>query len=394
MPLVANYSSGSESDSDNEPQQASKLQRSFADSLPPPKRKVETTNGKVQIFVDLPKMTNDDYNDNDSEDTTPANKRQKISGGSGGSGLSALLPPPKNPNASLRKEEPSPSTTTKPITTSTTTTFIPPALAKRKAELAAKASEQEDVDKAKLKVSQKTTIESVAGEEETNEDESDDEDAGEVKSFFPLGPNIAQVLTTPTQSQPASVTEPEEEIQQPTDAEGSNITYTAADAYAYYDPNMQYDPAAYQQWYEQQAAYAQYEQQNQNWNAPEEELTGEALERLMGRHGRGMGESVNIKTVNLAEELQNKDGIPTQEPIGLSGSSIKTSSIQKRKSNIMYLAHQAQSRRDILAEQYAQNRKTKREAKMKYDLKAYSKRLLYWFEFWRLYDVNKRYDHS
>jgi hypothetical protein len=303
MPLVANYSSGSESDSDNEPQQASKLQRSFADSLPPPKRKVETANGKVQIFVDLPKMTNDDYNDNDSEDTTPANKRQKISGGSGGSGLSALLPPPKNPNASLRKEEPSPSTTTKPITTSTTTTFIPPALAKRKAELAAKASEQEDVDKAKLKVSQKTTIESVAGEEETNDDESDDEDAGEVKSFFPLGktrvrmnyqvkqnlgltmfiegPNIAQVLTTPTQSQPASVTEPEEEIQQSTDAEGSNITYTAADAYAYYDPNMQYDPAAYQQWYEQQAAYAQYEQQNQNWNAPEEELTGEAVSRCI-----------------------------------------------------------------------------------------------------------------
>lgn len=32
----------------------------------------------------------------------------------------------------------------------------------------------------------------------------------------------------------------------------------------------------------------------------------------------------------------------------------------------MFLAHQAQSRRDILAEQYAQNRKTKREAKMKY----------------------------
>lgn len=47
-------------------------------------------------------------------------------------------------------------------------------------------------------------------------------------------------------------------------------------------------------------------------------------------------------------------------------SQIKTSAIQKRKSNLMYLAHQAQDRRDILAEQYAQNRKTKREAKMKY----------------------------
>lgn len=40
--------------------------------------------------------------------------------------------------------------------------------------------------------------------------------------------------------------------------------------------------------------------------------------------------------------------------------------MQKRKSNLMYLAFQAQDKRDLLAEQYAQNRKTKREAKMKY----------------------------
>jgi hypothetical protein len=48
------------------------------------------------------------------------------------------------------------------------------------------------------------------------------------------------------------------------------------------------------------------------------------MERLMGRHGRGLGENINIKTVNLADELQNKDGIPTQEPVGLSGSSVCT----------------------------------------------------------------------
>jgi hypothetical protein len=42
----------------------------------------------------------------------------------------------------------------------------------------------------------------------------------------------------------------------------------------------------------------------------------------MGRHGRGMGDNINIKTVNLAEELQNQDGIPTQEPIRHSGSSV------------------------------------------------------------------------
>ncbi|KAI8577493.1 hypothetical protein K450DRAFT_251937 [Umbelopsis ramanniana AG] len=354
MPLVANYSSGS--DSDSEPEQTTKPQRSFIDSLPPPKRKVETANGKVQIFVDLPKLNNDNDNDKDFKDTMSANKRPKTSGGSG---LSALLPPPKNPNASLRKEGSTSSTpTTAPI--STTTSFIPPALAKRKAELAAKASATTTVDKAKLNITKKTTVEDE--EEEEEDDESDNEDVGEVKSFFPLGPNITQVLTTPTQSQPATITEPVAETNQPTEAESSTISYTAADAYAYYDPNAQYDPAAYQQWYEQQAAYAQYGEQN----APEEELSNEAMERLMGRHGRGFGEHINIKTVNLAEELQNKDGIPTQEPIGLSGSSIKTSSLQKRKSNIMYLAHQAQSKRDILAEQYAQNRKTKREAKMKY----------------------------
>ncbi|KAI9277690.1 mitotic checkpoint regulator, MAD2B-interacting-domain-containing protein, partial [Umbelopsis sp. AD052] len=349
MPLVANYSSGSDSDSDSEPKQTTKPQRSFIDSLPPPKRKVETANGKVQIFVDLPKPNNDRDNDNDNG-SMPIAKRPKTSGGSG---LSALLPPPKNPNASLRKEGSASSTpTTAP--TSKATSFIPPALAKRKAELAAKASAATNVDKAKLNIIKKTTVES---EEDEEEDESDDEDVGEVKSFFPLGPNITQVLTTPTQSEPATITEPVAETNQPT--EESTISYTAADAYAYYDPNAQYDPAAYQQWYEQQAAYEQQ-------NAPEEELSSEAMERLMGRHGRGFGDHINIKTVNLAEELQNKDGIPTQEPIGLSGSSIKTSSLQKRKSNIMFLAHQAQSKRDILAEQYAQNRKTKREAKMKY----------------------------
>jgi hypothetical protein len=186
MPLVANYSSGSESDSDSEPKQTTKPQRSFTDSLPPPKRKVETANGKVQIFVDLPKLTNDKDNDydHDFKNSMPANKRPKTSGGSG---LSALLPPPKNPNASLRKEGSTSSTPTTTPTTSTTTSFIPPALAKRKAELAAKASAPTNVDKAKLNISKKTIVESVDSEEEKDEDESDEEDVGEVKSFFPLG---------------------------------------------------------------------------------------------------------------------------------------------------------------------------------------------------------------
>jgi hypothetical protein len=97
--------------------------------------------------------------------------------------------------------------------------------------------------------------------------------------MFILGPNITQVFTTPT---PVTITEPVADTNQPTtEAEGSNISYTAADAYAYYDPNMQYDPAAYQQWYEQQAAYAQYEEQNPNWNAPEEELSSEAVSLVL-----------------------------------------------------------------------------------------------------------------
>lgn len=184
MPLVANYSSGSESDSDSEPKQTPKPQRSFADSLPAPKRKVETANGKVQIFVDLPKLSNDNDYDNELKDSAPVSKRPKTSGGSG---LSALLPPPKNPNASLRKEGSTSSATPTKAPTSTTTSFIPPALAKRKAELAAKASTPTTVDNAKLNTFKKTTVESVDNEEEEDEDEGDDEDEGEVKSFFPLG---------------------------------------------------------------------------------------------------------------------------------------------------------------------------------------------------------------
>lgn len=184
MPLVANYSSGSESDSDSEPQQTPKTQRSFTDSLPAPKRKLETANGKVQIFVDLPKLSNDKDHDNELKDSAPVSKRPKTSGGSG---LSALLPPPKNPNASLRKEGSTSSTTPTKAPTSTTTSFIPPALAKRKAELAAKSSTSTTVDNSKLNILKKTTVEPVDSEDEKDENESDNEDDGGVKSFFPLG---------------------------------------------------------------------------------------------------------------------------------------------------------------------------------------------------------------
>ncbi|GAB5592393.1 hypothetical protein Unana1_07293 [Umbelopsis nana] len=351
MSLVANYSSGSDSESDNDQQKTIKPSRSFADSLPPPKRKVDVSTGKVQIFVDLPKLDDKDL-DTSSTTTAPSIKRQKTSNGSG---LSSLLPAPKNKNPSIKKE----------TQAAPSTTFIPPALARRKAEIqAAKAASAQNADKEKPKVIEKP-VETV-NEDQENDEESDDEPAGEITSFFPLGPNITHVSTSSKEFEPTSSTIASEQAEPEQTAEPTaNITYTAADAYAYYDPNMHYDPVAYQQWYEQQAAYAQYEEQEQNFNA-QEELSGEALERLMGRHGRELGGNVNIKTVNLAEELQNKDGIPTQEPIRHSGSSIKTSAIQKRKSNLMYLAHQAQDRRDILAEQYAQNRKTKREAKMKY----------------------------
>ncbi|KAJ2962915.1 hypothetical protein NQZ79_g1986 [Umbelopsis isabellina] len=357
--LVANYGSDSESDSDNEQPKQQKTQSTLASSLPPPKRKADNASGKVQIFVDLPKVTDDDDNSED-DIKAPTIKRPKTS--SSGSGLLAsLLPAPKNA-APSKKQTDSASTAANAQVKSTS--FIPPAIAKRKAELQAAAKRTEEA-KVKNDV-QKDDV----GDDESDQDEQDsgDDDTANapVTSFFPLGSNIIKPFASTSQS--IETEEPEANQTSESQAvEEPAVTYTAADAYAYYDPNEQYDPAAYQQWYEQQAAYAQYEEQLQNTAQSEDQLSGEALERLMGRHGRGgIPNNINIQTVNLAEELQSQDGIPAEEPVRHSGSSIKISGIQKRKSNIMFLAHQAQDRRDILAEQYAQNKRTKREAKQKY----------------------------
>jgi hypothetical protein len=178
MSLVANYSSGSESDSDHEQQKSSTKIRSFANSLPPPKRKVDATTGKVQIYVDLPPKIDDSELDTTLADSAPNIKRQKTSTGSGL--LASLLPAPMNKNPSIKKEQKS---------QTPSTTFIPPALAKRKAELeAAKAkalSKNESQDN--LRSSGKVKAVEVENEEEQNEEEGDDEPAGEMTSFFPLG---------------------------------------------------------------------------------------------------------------------------------------------------------------------------------------------------------------
>lgn len=172
MSLVANYSSGSDSESDNDHQKTIKPSRSFADSLPPPKRKVDVSTGKVQIFVDLPKLDDKDL-DTSSTTTAPSIKRQKTSNGSG---LSSLLPAPKNKNPSIKKE----------TQAAPSTAFIPPALARRKAEIqAAKAASAQNADKEKPKVIEKP-VETV-NEDQENDEESDDEPAGEITSFFPLG---------------------------------------------------------------------------------------------------------------------------------------------------------------------------------------------------------------
>lgn len=179
MSLVANYSSGSESDSDHEQQKSNINIRSFANSLPPPKRKVDATTGKVQIYVDLPPKIDDSELDTTLADSTPNIKRQKTSTGSGL--LASLLPAPMNKNPSIKKEQKS---------QTPSTTFIPPALAKRKAELeAAKAktlskNESKDNSRSSGKVK---AVEVELDAEEENEEKSDDEPAGEMTSFFPLG---------------------------------------------------------------------------------------------------------------------------------------------------------------------------------------------------------------
>jgi hypothetical protein len=178
--LVANYGSDSESESDNEQPKQQKSQSSLTSSLPPPKRKLDTSSGKVQIFVDLPKVADDD-NNNEDDNTTPTIKRPKIS--SSGSGLLAsLLPAPKNAAPSKKQADTQSNAASAQVKS---TFFVPPAIAKRKAELQAAAKRSEE---AKIKDNiQKDDM--GDGESDQDEVDSGDDDTSNapVTSFFPLG---------------------------------------------------------------------------------------------------------------------------------------------------------------------------------------------------------------
>lgn len=178
--LVANYGSDSESDSDHEQPKQQKTQSSLASSLPPPKKKADNASGKVQIYVDLPKVVDDDDNSED-EKTMPTIKRPKAAS-SGPGLLASLLPAPKNAAPSKKQTDSTSTAANAPVKS---TSFIPPAIAKRKAELQAAAKRTEEA-KVKNDV-QKDDV----GDDESDQDEQysgdDDTTNAPVTSFFPLG---------------------------------------------------------------------------------------------------------------------------------------------------------------------------------------------------------------
>ncbi|CAJ0632553.1 13846_t:CDS:2 [Entrophospora sp. SA101] len=87
---------------------------------------------------------------------------------------------------------------------------------------------------------------------------------------------------------------------------------------------------------------------------------------------RGKEGPIKIKEINAADQMadawqtQMADITKPSKGTGSGHSNLKPSKVQKRKHNLMYLAYQATSMENDLKEQFATNKKTKRETQAKY----------------------------
>ncbi|KAG0173534.1 hypothetical protein DFQ28_002162 [Apophysomyces sp. BC1034] len=355
MSLVPNYGSSDSEDSDIETTataQPKSVKTSFASLLPPPKK---TTSSKPVIYVDLPsKHLNDD--DDDSEKRA---KRPKLS--SPFSNLADLLPAPKNSGPTFLRQQTDPSPSV----------------------------ERSKLKSVEVKKPEPVSIapEDVPEEEEEEEEDKSQQEQLEIKHsgpFFRLGAelnvtptvNIPKPVVHKSQQQTKPAKKQEEKapagVQQPaTSEEATEETTTDAYTYYNYDPNAMYaydSQSAHYYWQQQQAET--YQQDNNQAQQGAVDLDHDALHQLGGKR-RGQSSNVKIRDVNQADMLPSAEERERFQSIKTpmfddTGKAVVASDAQKRRNNIMSLIAQAQDMNQKLEEQYAAQRKVRREAKAKY----------------------------
>ncbi|ORY04418.1 hypothetical protein K493DRAFT_333924 [Basidiobolus meristosporus CBS 931.73] len=316
MSLVADYGSDSEDYSEDENNTSKTLQEK-----PQISAKKEKSSGSVKFIVDLPKFE-------EEEDKTPTTVNKKP----GRTSLFDMLPKPKNSS------------------TKATTDLKPPNVSKGKALY--------DPHKSDARIQETKTASSPLASTNTEKIKS------APASFFPM--DVKQ--KKPAQIVEVQAENPVQDIvsEKPAGPEPAPVEYTAASMYAYDETNpYYYDSSAY-------SAYA-YQDSNQYYqeDQPQEDvLEEEAITYLMGRRaGRGQASAINITTINQQDQLHDPN-MPTITSAGSSSfgqvPAYKVSGNQKRKHNIMFLAHQAKAREAELQDFYALNKKTKKETQSKY----------------------------
>ncbi|CAG8436582.1 6220_t:CDS:2 [Ambispora gerdemannii] len=394
MSLVADYDSDSGSEREEasiseqtqktlEPSTSEK-KNTLCSTLPPPKNRVTATitsvnttssknkkraEGPVKIFVDLPNPSEKDNLDSDSGDEEREAKRLKF-GTSGRSGLFSLLPAPTRPISSKvdknnnKSEESS-------VKTVKTTSFVPHTLSRQKSATAAKPTKDKN-------------------------DESSQND--EEISFFPLGPEISNIVENKYESISSTIISTNPIIGENDDnynvsstssipmmtGEESPTDHTSIQTInnneQYYYGDQWTEDNSYM--YTASASYgAGVSGVDDSWQLQQQQeeseiaLNEEIIAKLGGRRNKKEREAgaIQIKEIDARDQLGDDAWHSQMAQLTKPGqvssgaySHLKPSKGQKRKHNLMYLVHQATVMENELKEQYANNRKTKRETQAKY----------------------------
>ncbi|CAG8594094.1 10135_t:CDS:2 [Paraglomus occultum] len=162
----------------------------------------------------------------------------------------------------------------------------------------------------------------------------------------------------------------------------STDQYASDDHSAYDEPGVYGEPGAYGEpgVYDERSsnAYGTYYYDHSISNEREEgqeqtetKIDNDVLQQLGGRRGRAG--PIQIKEISAADQLADawkSQVADISKPATSTGSysHLKPTKGQKRKHNIMYLAYQSKSMENDLKEQFATNRKTKRETQAKYGI--------------------------
>ncbi|CAG8628357.1 4080_t:CDS:2, partial [Acaulospora morrowiae] len=332
--LVADYNS--DSSSGGEETYSNKVEEKITSPLKiVPKSKRE---GPVKIVVDLPESNQD----GEEEKLKEKPKRSRL-GDSNSSGLFDLLPAPKRPAKKENQKSSTeiPTKTSDEIKSTGITGFVPHTLKKRKPITTEKTSASID-------------------------------SAGSLSnSFFPLGDEITNILSSKDTGDvsPNNIKFDPNELNSVVDSREDNIAnnsnFSATDEYTY---DQWQDVSGYQEshYNDDQQVLNGNEHIQSSWGLDEE-----VLQQLGRRRGRNEGPIV-VKEINAADQMadawqsQMADLSNPFKKSGTGHSSFKPTKGQKRKHNLMYLAHQASVMENDLKEQHSLNKKTKRETQAKY----------------------------